>query len=243
MVKLFLSSIRPQIYANFFFFFKLFLFLSINFSFFERLSKNSCSFLMFAEYDVMDADNKKQLELINDRFNEELSRQVQGKLAKGHIYQLGRPCAILLSTGFPDHPIELSSTRLEEKSKQNNHPFKIEEVKDLVLALNDPIAVFVYGDRYKSQNVIVGLKKDDKNFVVGIFFNQFIRGNQISSVRGLFNKYNAEWLNWISQGKALYLDKKKIQILIDQQRTDLADVEYLDLNLVESIVRTFINPL
>ena len=32
---------------------------------------------MFAEYDVMDADNKKQLELINDRFNEELSRQVQ----------------------------------------------------------------------------------------------------------------------------------------------------------------------
>jgi hypothetical protein len=144
---------------------------------------------------------------------------------------------------FPDHPIELSSTRLEEKSKQNNHPFKIEEVKDLVLALNDPIAVFVYGDRYKSQNVIVGLKKDDKNFVVGIFFNQIIRGNQISSVRGLFNKYNAEWLNWISQGKALYLDKKKIQILIDQQRTDLADVEYLDLNLVESIIGTFINPL
>ena len=132
---------------------------------------------------------------------------------------------------------------MEEKSKQNNHPFKIEEVKDLVLALNDPIAVFVYGDRYKSQNVIVGLKKDDKNFVVGIFFNQIIRGNQISSVRGLFNKYNAELLNWISQGKALYLDKKKIQILIDQQRTDLADVEYLDLNLVESITGTFINPL
>ena len=98
---------------------------------------------MFAEYDVMDADNKKQLELINDRFNEELSRQVQGKLAKCHIYQLGRPCAILLSTGFPDHPIELSSTRLEEKSKQNNHPFKIGEVKDLVLALNDPIADFL----------------------------------------------------------------------------------------------------
>ena len=119
MVKLFLSSIRPQIYANFFFFFKLFLFLSINFSFFERLSKNSCSFLMFAEYDVMDADNKKQLELINDRFNEELSRQVQGKLAKGHIYQLGRPCAILLSTGFPDNPIELSSTRLEEKASED----------------------------------------------------------------------------------------------------------------------------
>ena len=191
----------------------------------------------------MNADNKKQIELINDRFNQELFRQVQGKLAKGHIYQLGLPCEILLSTGFPDDPIELSSTRLEEKSKQNTHPFKIEEVKDLVLALNDPIAVFVYGDRYKSQNVIVKLKKDEKNFVVGIFFNQIIHGNQISSVRGLFNKYNAEWLNWITQGKALYLNKQKIQTLIDQQRTNLADVAYLDLNLVESLIKTFVNPL
>ena len=49
--------------------------------------------------------------------------------------------------------------------------------------------------------------------------------------------------NWITQRKALYLNKKKIQILIDQQRTDLADVEYLDLNLVESLVDAFVNPL
>ena len=183
------------------------------------------------------------LEDINEQFNKELTMQIAGKLPKGHIYKLGRPCKILLSTGFPDLPIELSSTRLEEKSKQNTHPFKIEEVKDLVLALNDPIAVFVYGDRYKSQNVIVKLKKDEKNFVVGIFFNQIIHGNQISSVRGLFNKYNAEWLNWITQGKALYLNKQKIQTLIDQQRTNLADVAYLDLNLVESLIKTFANPL
>ena len=37
--------------------------------------------------------------------------------------------------------------------------------------------------------------------------------------------------------------EKKIQILIDQQRTNLADVEYLDLNLIESIIKAFINPL
>jgi hypothetical protein len=67
--------------------------------------------------------------------------------------------------------------------------------------------------------------------------------NQISSVRGLFNRYNAEWLNWITQGKALYLNKQKIQTLIDQQRTNLADVAYLDLNLVESLIKTFVNPL
>ena len=129
---------------------------------------------------------------INDRFNEELSKQIDGTLPKGHIYRLGKPCEILLKTGFQDLPIELSSTRLEEKS----------------------------------QNVIVGLSKDNKNFVIGIFFNQLIKGNVVSSVRGLFYKNNSEWLNWIVQGKALYLNKKKIQILIDQQRTNLAEVTY-----------------
>lgn len=180
---------------------------------------------------------------INDRFNEQLSRQVDGTLPIGHIYKLGKPCRILLSTGFPNLPIELSSTRLAEKSKQNNHPYEIHEVRNLVYALNDPVAVFIYGDKEKSQNVIVELKKDDKNFVVGIFFNHLNQNIKVLSIRGLFNKNNSEWLNWISQDKALYLNKQKIQGLIDQQRTNLAEVAYLDLNLIESLIKTFVNPL
>ena len=51
-----------------------------------------------------------------------------------------------------------------------------------------------------------------------------------------------EWLNWISQGKSLSLDEKKIQDLVDKQRRTLADVEYLDLNSVANIVNNFENP-
>ena len=72
---------------------------------------------------------------------------------------------------------------------------------------------------------------------------QFRKGMEISSIRGLFNKNNSEWLNWISQGKTLYLDKRKIQILIDQQRTNLAEAEYLDLDLIEILIRDFKNPI
>ncbi len=79
-------------------------------------------------------------------------------------------------------------------------------------------------------SVIVELKKDDKNFVVGIFFNQQRRGMQVSDIRGLFNKNNSEWLNRIAQGKTLYMDKQKIQDLIDQQRTNLADVIIFGFN-------------
>lgn len=132
---------------------------------------------------------------------------------------------------------------MEEKSKQRNHQYDIIDVLDLVNALQRPIGVFSYGDKFKSQNVIIDLQRDYKNFVVGVFFYQLRAEIKVLSIRGLFNKHTPEWLNWIAQGKALYLDKKKIQILIDQQRTNLADVEYLDLNLIESIIKAFINPL
>ena len=40
----------------------------------------------------------------------------------------------------------------------------------------------------------------------------------------------------------MYADKEKIQTLIDQQRTNLADVEYLDLDSIANIVKDFENP-
>ena len=67
----------------------------------------------------------------------------------------------------------------------------------MLLPINVPLAIFSYGDKEKSQNVIIELE----------------------------------------------YKKKKIQILINQQRINLAEVEYLDLDLIESIIDTFQNPL
>ncbi len=64
----------------------------------------------------------------------------------------------------------------------------------------------------------------------------------VSDIRGLYPKDNAEWLNWIVQGKALYIDKTRIQILINQQRRTLAEVEYLNLDSTAKIIKNFINP-
>ena len=44
------------------------------------------------------------------------------------------------------------------------------------------------------------------------------------------------------QGKLLYADKQKIQDLISQQRINLADVKYLDLDRVNIILNLFVNP-
>ena len=180
------------------------------------------------------------IKAVNERFNRELQQQAEGTLPVGHIYQIGHPGAILRAAGFPDMPIELSSTRLSEKAAQENHIFDIEEVRNLVKEMNTPWAVFRYGNNAK--NVIIGIEHNDKQFLVGVHFNQNRGGMEVSSIRGIFPKDHAEWLNWISQGKAEYLNKEKIQTLIDQQRINLADVAYLDLDDVAKVINSFENP-
>lgn len=184
------------------------------------------------------------IEAVNEQFNGELQQQIDGTLPKGHIYQLGNPGNVLLSTGVPNLPIQLNSTRLIDKATKFGHNYELEEIKDLVVALQSPIAVFAYGDKLKGQNIIVELSSNDKNFVVGMSLNPTVGGKtlEINSIRNVFPKDNAEWLNWITQEKLLYVDKERIQNLIDQQRTILADVDYLDLDSVTKIVENFENP-
>ena len=49
---------------------------------------------------------------------------------------------ILLNPGLPDLPIQLNSSRLRAKSKQEEHPFDLSEIADLPLAIQNPLAVF-----------------------------------------------------------------------------------------------------
>ena len=199
-------------------------------------------------FDTMNGDLRFRtdngVEEVNERFNRELQLQIDGRLPNGHVYALGMPSDILLSTGVPDLPIQMNASRLKAKATSFGHDFELNEIKDLVKALQTPLAVFAYGDKSKAQNIIVPFQKDGKNFIVGLSLNPTLDGRslEINSVRNVFPKNNSEWLNWISQGKALYLDKEKVQTLIDQQRTILADVEYLNLNSIAKIVENFENP-
>lgn len=191
-----------------------------------------------------DAKAEGSVAALNTRFNNELQQQIDGNLPSNHIYQMGNPGKILLSTGVPDLPIQMNASRLKAKATSFGHDFNLGEVKNLVKALQEPLAVFVYGDKTKAQNIIVPLQKGGKNFIVGLSLNPTVGGRslEINSIRNVFPKNNSEWLNWISQGKALYMDKEKIQALIDQQRTILADVEYLDLDSAAKVVENFENP-
>ena len=198
---------------------------------------------LLAEYDLnnnFDSTNNN-LETVNNQFNSDIDKQLNGDLPNGYIYQLGKPSNILLSTNIPDLPIELSASHLNKKANQENHIFDIQDLKDLPYALNNPVAIFEYGDKDKAQNIIVEIQKDGKNFLVGLSLNYHHDGLDVNSIRGLFPKETANWLNWIQEGKALYLNKEKVQSLITQQQTNFADVSNPDLNSVNNIVNNFEN--
>ena len=159
------------------------------------------------------------------QFDKELIDVIDGKLPKDHIFNLGIPGVILQRCGFPEgQRIEMSASRLEFKSKLNWHPFDMKDVIGLDSALQTPVAVFAYGDKEKSQNVIVGIDKEGKNFLAGVHFNQKVRGYEVSDLRTLFPKDNIDWIRWITQGKMIYGDKEKLQALIAQQRINVAEV-------------------
>lgn len=161
----------------------------------------------------------------NSKFNEELTELINGKLPENHIFDLGLPGEVLKNCGFPENNhIEMVASRLEIKSKLNRHPFEFKDIYNLDSALKNPIAVFEYGDKQKSQNVIVNIQKNDKNFLTGIHFNQNKRGYEVSDLRTIYPKDNIEWLNWINQGKMIYGDKEKLQALVAQQRMNGAEV-------------------
>ena len=190
---------------------------------------------------------------VNERFNEELERQIAGELPKGHVYSLGRPSEVLLAAGIPDLPIELAASRLGLKASaeyESNHPFELREVMNLPEAIQHPIAVFDSKTRVGSKVILVELKdRNGNNFVVAMNTNvpksRYSKVSiQINDIRSIYPKDNVrDIVGWINRGDLLrYADKKKIEDWITQQRSNSAEVEIQNLDVAANIVKEFENP-
>ncbi len=197
----------------------------------------------------------EDMEEVNQRFNEELEQQIEGRLEKGHVYQLGRPSEFLRDAGIPDLPIEMPASQLEYKSTSGKHDYDLSEVINLPNAIAHPIATFAYGDSVKSQNILTVLEHNGENFLVGMFIRPKIKGNvlEVNSIRNVFPKNGASIVKWINQGKLTNVDKEKLLHFLDQQRTNLADVAFVlpdeqvkqgsaEVSTATNIVENFENP-
>ena len=187
---------------------------------------------------------EQPVEEINNRFNEELEKYQNNELPKGHRFELGMPSAELQSAGFPTLPISMRSSLLAKKAGAERHPFAPTDLRDLVNAIQKPIAIFNYS-KNNMRNLIVDVSRGGKHFLVGVTLNYKADNIEINSVSGLFPKENHEWIKWIQDGKVLRIDQKeKVQDLINSLRTNPAESEKIGLNLddVAKKVKDFENP-
>ncbi len=182
---------------------------------------------------------------INDSFNEDLEKFEKGELDNTFRFELGMPSKYLLSAGFPNLAISMRQSLLKKKAAMERHKFSASSLKNLVEAIQKPLAIFEYS-RSNMRNLIIDLTDGGKHFLVGVTLNYKAGDIEINSISGLFPKDNAEWLKWIQDGKAIRIDgKEKIQSIIDSQRTtNTVESERigLDLNETTKIVKDFENP-
>ncbi len=185
--------------------------------------------------------NNTRLRAVSETFDSQLQQQIDGTLPAGHIYNLGMPGAILRSAGLPNLPIELAASRLTDKSMQENHPFDIAEVRGLVDAIQDPLAIFRSATHIGSFVVLTEIQHGGRNFVVAIEANRRQGRIEVNSIRSVYPKNNKQVANWIEEGLLEYAHKERMSEWFSKQQSNSADVRKLFRHTAK-IVQNFENP-
>ena len=194
-------------------------------------------------------ESSEDIEDVNDKFNEELRKQINGTLPRGHVYQLGMPSAILQSADIPNLPIELVASRLSDKSMQENHPFELEEVADLPRAIQQPLAIFRSATHVGSNVILTNIKHGHKNYVVAIETNKRLGKIQVNSIRSVHYRNNMNIVGWINDGLIDYVsDELRNEWLPQTENELLSKPQYNSADVrkklisAANIIKDFHNP-
>ena len=163
------------------------------------------------------SDTRYSLKEVNNKFNDRLEELIKNPNQKDKILRLGHASTFLQDGGIADADIELEFDKLKRKAKQgyaHEHPFDLTDVKDLPLAIANPISVFDNTNgRNDGQVILTELKKGDSHFIVAIQTeDQHRKGGiilQVNKIATLFPKDAKGIVNWFIQGKATNVDKEK----------------------------------
>lgn len=92
-----------------------------------------------------DVSLESEIGRINSAFNARIKELDSDRTQKDRVLRLGRPGGFLRAAGIQDADIEMEFDRFVKKSSEdykNDHPFTADDIMDLPIAINNPIAVF-----------------------------------------------------------------------------------------------------
>lgn len=187
-----------------------------------------------------------ELEEVNKTFNQRLDELVENPNQKDKILRLGRSSSFLKAGGVADAEIELEFDKFIRKSGdkyKNNHPFAASDLKNLPMALAEPIAVF-NSTTANDHVVLTELQKDGKNFIVAVrAVEQHRKGGvvlEVNKITSLYPKEERGIVYWINNGRISNVDKEKalhfIEALQPHAGTTITDEE---LKSAANIINSF----
>ena len=182
-------------------------------------------------------ENGEDIEDVNDKFNEELIGLNEENVQSTRL-SLGLPSYMLQSAGLPLKPIVLYGNKLFKKSKVHN--FSLQDLRNLPLSLQNPIAVFK-GSHKDSFAILLDIKLNGHHTLASIEVNK--KGEaDFNIVSSVFGKEDKGVIKWILDGKLLSVDKEKAQTYISASALN-ADATYKDeLSSAAKIIKDFHNP-
>ena len=176
---------------------------------------------------------------VNDKFNEELQKLTEENADKVTL-SLGMPSDALLSSGIYDRELKLYGNKVIKKMKK--HGFGLEELKNLPVAVANPIVVFNNIGREGNRSILTELKTEKGNFLVTVDLGKDgdLDFNIVSSV---FGKDSNHILDWLNKGLATFIDKEKaLAFLYHQSAPIAATAANEELSSAAKVVKDFENP-
>lgn len=163
----------------------------------------------------LDAAEEANMQEANKRFNEELDKFEKGTMRSSDKFNLGTPSQILLSSGLPNSNIEMTQSVL--RGHLVKHGISVNDIKNLPVALQNPIMVYEWGDKARSAVIITDLSlSDGRKVTVAIRVEkngERLSINEISSIHGkeierLLNDMNTTKSDF-GKDNLKYVDKEK----------------------------------
>ena len=178
------------------------------------------------------------LQETNDRFNAELATLTEENKDKV-ILSLGMPSDKLLAGGVVNKPMKLYGAKIIKKQKL--HGFDLSEIKDLPIAVANPIAIFNNYQTDGNRSVLTELTTKDGNFLVSLTVGkgQDIDFNIIATVFGKGGDYIVDWFD---KGFATYVDKEKALNYLHHSALNAEALSNPRLISVTNIIQNFENP-
>ena len=175
---------------------------------------------------------------VNEAFNQQLGILTEDNKDKVN-FSLGMPSAVLLSAGVPNKPMKLYGAKVIKKQKL--HGFKLDELKNLPMAVADPIAVFDNYQREDNRSVLTELQTKDGNFLVSLNVgkNEEIDFNIVATI---FGKGDEKIADWFEKGYATYINKEKALNYLHHSAPIAEALSDSRLNTITKIVQNFENP-